>query len=96
MAVMDRHRAALAPQRLAEKPHDRLDAGELVLPGAVTDGRVRREALRELVPLLQVEVPPVAILELLDRLDILDALEAPGEIGEVRHGVLQKCVLTSS
>ena len=47
--------------------HDRVASVERVLPVAVRRSRVRDEERLELVPLLRVDQPDVAVLELLDR-----------------------------
>src|SRR2546426_2806951 len=63
MCVVDGHRPRLPPERLAEEAQDGLRAREAVPPLAVVGGRIVGEAAAELVPELQIEAPPVAVLE---------------------------------
>src|SRR5207249_1382063 len=78
----------LPAERLGEEAHDRLHPLEAVAPLAVVDRRIGREAPRELVPQLQVEAPPVAVLQPLDRLDVLERLDAALELARPLHGSL--------
>src|SRR5438552_7179852 len=62
MPVVDGHRSRLPPERLTEEAEDGLRAREVVPPLAVVGGRIVGEAAGELVPELQIEAPPVAVL----------------------------------
>src|SRR2546428_1557 len=80
MAVVDGDRPRLPPERLAEEAQDGFRAREAVAPFAVVGGRLVREAAGELVPELQIEATPVAVLEALDRRDVLQPLDARSEV----------------
>src|SRR5438876_7640009 len=82
MPVVDGHRPRLPPERLAEEAQDGLRAREAVPPLAVVGGRIVGEAAGELVPELQIEAPPVPVLEALDRLDVLQPPDARREVHE--------------
>src|SRR5262245_58424607 len=93
VAVVDGYRAARLAERFAEEFHDRVDALKLVLAGAVGNRGVGSERTSELVPLLEVEVAPVAVLQLRDGFDVLEAFQSALEVGEVGHAYLRTCSL---
>src|SRR4029450_4316996 len=89
MAVGNGHRTACLAERLAEEFHDRVDAAKLVLAGAVRNRGVGSESTSELVPLLEIQVAPVAVLQLRDGFDVLEAFQTTLEVGEVGHAYLR-------
>src|SRR5262249_40183470 len=88
VAVMEPHCPPLGGERATQEPEDRLPPSEAVAAAAVADSGVRGEAVRELVPPLEVERPKVPVLQLPNRLQLLERPDAGLQLLERRHAGL--------